>query len=399
MRVHRSASSARQKEPLNIYSPTSIFNRDVTSLAISESQEAAKKLANQFNYNNQSYTHWFGYTGPGYAGSGAGAGVTRAGIQPPKEFSPTLWVVPPGQPTQKVTLNNTQFFSEAQVKKLQEAFNAVPVPTMSLIPSGSLWTPIGGDKWVIIWQPSTGKYWEMWKMEGIPGEYVFQAGGYVANANAWNGIFANPLEEREGGRGSGLAMLGGAITLQDLIEVLKGGSIKHAIIIDIPVTKTESGAKVPPATKRDLQTFIPELIPAGQPKEGEANPPYPALDGLAEGNWCRFPAASRPSEYGITGTLQKAIYEAIRKYGVFVGDADGSLPFTSMESPQALGSPYSYANLNPFNGASAGWSPSSYTWIPKSLDEPLLPSLEEEPKGLYNSMPFQTLEALAPRSS
>jgi hypothetical protein len=387
MRGRRASGGSVVKPPLNIYSPNSIFTHDVTGVVAAENQEAAKKLANQLNYNRQTYEHWFGYTGPGYA-----EGTALAGPQPPQTYSPTLWVVPEGQKTQKVTLEN-DLLSEVHFEELQAAFNNVPVPTLALVPSGSLWTPTGTDKWVAIWQPSTNKYWEMEKMEGAEGEYIFHMGGYMSNVNAWNGIFSNAWM---GTRATGLGLFGGALTLQDLIEVLRGGSIKHAVNLNVPA---KTGGPVAPATRYDSQVKIPEKIPAGFPKEGDPNPAYPDLDGVAEAEWFRFPPASNPSEYGITLPLGKAYYEAIRKYGMFISDGNGSAPKTNMESAQALGSPYCYATLDPFYGAPAAWGGGSFTWIPSSLKSSALPALTEEPTTVFNEMPFQTLEVLVPRSS
>jgi hypothetical protein len=380
----RTFGGARAQNPLAPFAPGSIFQRDVTALALASDQTPASKVGNQLSYNRTDYTHWYGYTGPGYTSSGKPTHATLS------TFTITLWVVPAGQPTEKITYiqDNGEPQPPGAATNLQSHFKAVPVPTLAKIPGGGLVTAEGTDGWMCIWQPSTNQMWETWKLAGSPGSLTMRYGGYVPNVNGWNGIFPNNW----GARATSLALIGGMISLQDIIEVLRGGSINHALAIDIPVTDAEG--PIAPATRQDRMSRTPELY------EGSPNPAFGSVDGVAESSWFRFPVSSHPNEYGIVEPLEVAIYEAIRKYGVFVADTGGQAPTFNIESPLPLGSPYSWAKVNPLAGAPTPFG--SFPYIPAAWKDSTLPKITQEIEGsfsIFTKQPWQNLELLAPRSS
>jgi hypothetical protein len=304
-------------------------------------------------------------------------------------------VVPAAQPTQKVTL--LEHVGEDET--LREAWEHVPMPTLSQVPSGSLWTPEGTDKWVAVWQPSTGRYDEFWNTGGTEGAWTAKYGGTIFGVSNWDGIFTNGW----GVRATGLALLGGMISIQDIIEVLLGGQIQHALAVGLPVTEApgEEGP-IAPATRHDAQANNSSTIPKGFPEEGKPNPAAGTVDGVAESNWFRLPPSAQPSEYGISATVEPlatAIFIAMREYGFFIADSGSSAPHMNVESMQSAGSPYSYAKINPFRtGTPAEWNPGKYKWA-ASLVDPSLPLLKEEPKNLLKKMPWQLIERIEPRSS
>jgi hypothetical protein len=415
MRFGTFSATAGAAGPFSPFSPSGIFTRNMESHPLASSQTYAKRLANQLSYSNPNYTYngeaapkFFGYGGTGWGESAVGF-QTTANIE---KFTPSVFVVPAGQPTEKVTLVNSA--KEAQPagydNNLQASFNAVPMPTLSLVPAGVL-TAGGTDKEICIIQGN--QMWEMWKLEYVGGlGWTFEFGAYVGPGSMhgaasaideWNGIFT-PGEGGQifGARASGLALIGGLISLQDLLEVLKAGTvagvspIKHALGIAIPVTgKPLEGNHAAPATRNDTANNVPAE------HEGKANPASPYVDEVPEGTWCTFPAASRPSEYGITKPLAAAIYEAIRVYGLFVNDGSGDGVFY-IESPVSLGSPYCYAKANPFAGASAVSGAYKYAnEIAPSWPGPAIPLTEPQSgtTSFLSKQPWQELQLLEPFSS
>jgi hypothetical protein len=380
----RVSGGTRSQSPFSPFAPNNIFVRDVTGLALAADQTPARKIGNQLSYNRTDYTHWYGYTGPGYTSSG---NPTHAQLS---TFTPTLWIVPAGQPTEKITYiqENGEPQPAGAATNLQSHFEAVPVPTLAKIPGGGLVTAEGTDGWMCIWQPSTNQMWETWKLAGSPGSLTMRYGGYVPNVSAWNGIFPNNW----GARATSLALIGGMISLQDIIEVLRGGSINHALSIDIPVT--DAAGPVAPATRQDRFSHTPELF------GGKPNPAFGSVDGVAESSWFRLPPESHPSEYGITKPLEVAIYEAMRKYGLFVADTGGQAPTFNIEAPLALGSPYSWARVNPLAGAPSAYG--SFAYIPGTWTDSTLAKITEEITGtasMFTKQPWQNLELLEPRSA
>jgi len=350
---HRRSGSSSALAPLDIFGPSNIFVRNIASLPASTNQVPAEKIIAQMKLP-----------------------VT---IQPPSSYSPSLYVVPAGQPTQKVKV-------PAEHVGLQEQCEAVPVPTAALIPSKSIWTPTGTDKWVCFWQPSTNKMWEFWTFEGTEGSYKAGYGGFVEGVSNWNGIYAN----LEGARATSLSLCGGMISIQDLIEVLLGGGIRHALVVNLPVTKPIESEKgpIPPATRCDEQM----------------NDTAVEADGVAESNWFRL-APHTISTYINTSTepLAAAIDQAMQTYGFFVGDSAGSATI-NVQSMQHAGSVYAYEKINPFAGLKAptepyyDWNASQYGYA-DSLYDPSLPLLKEVPAKVLLKIPFLLTERIEPRSS
>lgn len=382
--------AGRSQNPFAPFALNNIFERDVTGLALAEDQTPAKKIANQLNYNNEAYEHWYGYTGPAFA-TGE---ITKANIA---SFTPTVFIVPYNETTQKITFikEGGEPQPAGESSNLQSYFEKVPVPDVTKVPGGAI-VAEGTDKHICILRynlDGTIELWECWKLEGTPGSYTMRYGGYIRNTREWNGIFPNNW----GARATSLALTGGLITQQDLVEVLSGGSIKHALLMTIAVT--DAPGPIAPATRQDRQVNVPEL------HEGKANPAYPNVDAVAEASWFRFPKSSSPSEFGMTGLLEKAIYEAIRKYGVFVGD--GNTCRFVIESPLSSGSKYSYNKVFPLAGAPAVnlapfGSGASFTYA-QGLADYKLPLFSEKLYGssgsIFSKQPWQNLELLAPRSS
>ncbi len=407
-------SSGRILAPLAPLAPSNIFERNVEGLEVEKGVEGTKgsavalKIANQFSYGNPNYSfkaggkppEFYGYEGMGYGGFPEGAEI-NAGIE---SSTAALYIVPAGHPTQEVTYAGTK---EGGMPHLQEYCEAVPVPQAWRLPSGRL-VPIGTDKVIIIWQPSTNRMWEFWRFEGKEGAYTFEFGGYIGEVSKFNGIFTAPeYSEAEGhsiwgASASGLAALGGLITMSDINRVRNGAEdFGHALGVALPVTSAEF---IRPATKKQAAiSHVPE-------KNGsEPNPAYisstEGKDSTSLGPWLRFPPGSTASEHGLTDFMELAVYNTIRKYGVYCRDGGGTCQFY-IQSPLALGSIYC-ADSNPFVGAVEAKGHTKYPYANAvgcaAPTNPSLPSLAKT-EGYWTSsfffkQPWQLLEQLVPRSS
>jgi hypothetical protein len=401
--------------PLSIILPTSIFSRPVTGLAAASSQVPAKKLANQLRYNVGSSGSFYGYSGVGYGGT------VRANIT---NYTPSLFVVPAGAPTVKVRYINAYTESgepwpEGDNAKLQEYLFSVPVPLLSKIPSGRyvMNEAENEDSEITIWQPTSGQLWEMAAFNTViyggkahpstpPSGYAATCGyyaGYMSSAGSWAGVWSHP---EWGSRATGLFMHGGVITLQDLVEVLEGKKIKHALGIEAQAVAEEI---VAPAIRHDTHVAknTLELIPAGQPEEGKPNPAFGSVDAVAEGRWCRFPPASSASEHfnHATEPLAWAIYEAIREYGLVVTDGSAA-PAFQIEPPIAMGSPYAFNVVNPLaNAEGSGWpSTKQLEYVPTGMTNSglLYKHFTEHISGTssaFTKQPWLELESIEPRAS
>ncbi|HEY5441990.1 MAG TPA: hypothetical protein VIJ68_00455, partial [Candidatus Saccharimonadales bacterium] len=243
--------------------------------------------------------------------------------------------------------------------------------------------------------PSTDELWEMWRFNGTPGNYVFGFGGYMANVSSWNGIWSNGW----GARACGLASAGGLLTIQDIVDVLNGGTIQHALGISLGVI---ANSRTAPANRNDTSTHTPQYELDGT----TANPAYGFVDAVAEGTWCRLPASLNPATaMPGAGPIAIAIATAIRDYGLFVHDGGGSNTI-NLEDARVLGSPYSYAKVNPFYGSTGIASGMFDSYInssaPVSWSDSTLRAISESLHGatsVFSQIPWNQLQQLQPFSS
>jgi hypothetical protein len=372
---------------------------------VSEHHYAAK-LANQFFYAKASESgKFFGYAGVGYAGSADGFNT----IVNFKEAAMPLYVVPPNRRRVKVWYvqeggAEETLRAEGASSNLQSYWEAVPLPDVNKLPHGQIPT-VGTDHTAFIWSPATDELWQFFRLyqflEGPhQGEWKSSYGSYISPVSGSNGINPN----KWGPSASCLSNLGGTISTRDLVNVLRGGKIGHALSVVAIVTADTPLAPLPPATSNDTRENLSE---AQKPKA--ENPAYGAVDAVPEGLWCRFPPASRASEFGMSGEpLATAIYEAIREHGLVVRDGGPNMAFI-INDPRTLGTPYSDTPVNPFAGAVSlhGGNTAAQieeyvnAFVPSGWTDPTLPVLSEELHGtssVLSKMPWRTLEQLKPRS-
>jgi hypothetical protein len=382
MRAGRAFESGRGQMP-SVFLPNSVFRRRLAADAplASTSAKFSAALARQLNYGNPNFNfnNLGGYEGMGSATWKAGYSTTINW----KQFTHPVYIAPPGQPEVPVTLvveeapvagvnaaeetpRSGEFF-----EALQLLFNSVPMPDPAKVLFGRL-PSVGTDGTFVLYQPSTGRMWEMHRLSQFKtgpkaGQWKCGFGGFH-NAKTWNAIGKlGPGPEFGATSASGLAVVEGLITFQDLIEVLRGGSINHALSLAVIARRNEHLA---PAISHD---FGPNNHPTYVNAGGETvpNPAYETkgyesaaaeaggvgnlkkgyADAVPEGSWYRLPESAVFEEFALPGgKLEKAIFEAIRKYGLVVRDASGTCAMY-LENYQALGSPYSWSKVNPLAGS------------------------------------------------
>jgi hypothetical protein len=174
----------------------------------------------------------------------------------------------------------------------QAQIEAVPIPASA--------TPAAGtDKEVIVWQPSTGHLWELWRVLDESGHWTACWGGEIADAYTSSGVLPAPF----GAGASGLSLLGGQIHLEDL----EHGAIDHALEVLLPETAT---GFVWPADRTDGTSSSANAIP--------------------EGTHFRLKASLNLSSLHLSPAALE-IATAIQRYGMFVGDTSGSVALSAQD--------------------------------------------------------------------
>jgi hypothetical protein len=191
----------------------------------------------------------------------------------------------------------------------QAQIQAIPVPSDAIPAAGS-------DSDLIVWQPSSGHLWELWRARHDGGQWSACWGGEIADAYSSDGILPAPF----GVSASGLSILGGQIHLEDL----RRGAIDHALEVSLP--DTASSGPVWPANRDDGTSNAADAIP-----EGTRMRLNPALDlGALHLN----PAAT-------------AVAAAIQRYGMIVSDTAGAVALQAQDPSPLIraGQPNPYDTL------------------------------------------------------
>ena len=240
-------------------------------------------------------------------------------------WSVPIYTVPSGQPTVTVSLVNHVAAS------LQSAWNAVPLPANAQAAAGT-------DKHLVVWQPSTDRMWEFWRLEKVGEAWSASWGGAMQGVSGRGGVYSSEAwpgaSSTWGASASSLPLVGGLITLEDLEK----GKINHALAISIP--NVRAGVYASPAQRTDGTSAEPSSLPEGA---------HLRLDPTLDLSSLHLPPL----------TLMMA--EAAQRYGIFVRDKASNLAFYA-EDPTPTGS-------NPYSGSHGyfeGQSPSkllaSFPW-------------------------------------
>jgi hypothetical protein len=215
-----------------------------------------------------------------------------------------IYTVPADQPTVRVTLKG------GQAAALQEAWDAVPLPPNAQPAAGT-------DGHLVVWQPSTNRLWEFWRLvHGTEGWYASWGGAMqkvwsnpgVYGPQAWPGA-----EPGWGASASSLSIAGGLITLEDL----KLGQINHALAISIP--EVRGGEYASPAQRTDGKSSNPLSLPEGAHLRLDPNLDLAAL---------HLPR------------LTLMIAEAAQRYGIYVRDGGPVVAFYAQDPVSTGTNPY-----------------------------------------------------------
>lgn len=188
-----------------------------------------------------------------------------------------MYTVPQGQPDVNISV------SPGCNNFIPGTGSRIPIPPITELNGSS-------DNPLVIWQPSTGTDWELWKVSRqSANSYTACWGGKLDTATS-DGVFRFPY----GLSATGISYLGVTITEADIAS----GSIDHALGIALP----RCNSSVYPADRTDCG-YDP-----GQP---------------AEGQWFRF-APGTPMPPGLT-PFARMVFQAISTYGAVVTDQAGGV--------------------------------------------------------------------------
>jgi hypothetical protein len=222
-----------------------------------------------------------------------------------RSWSVPIYTVGRSQPRVRVRLQGG-----ASSRALQRAWDAVPLPPDA--------QPAGGtDQHLVVWQPSTNRLWEFWRLVHGPSGWHAAWGGAMRNVSRSPGVYgyrswpgAKPWW---GASASSLSIAGGLITLEDL----KRGRIEHAL--SLSVSNIRAGVYSSPANRDDGQSESPSSLPEG------ARLRLPAQLDLA--------ALHLPK-------LTLMIAEAAQRYGLVVRDRSYGVAFFAQDPISTGGEPY-----------------------------------------------------------
>jgi hypothetical protein len=207
-------------------------------------------------------------------------------------------------PTVKVTLEG------ANAPALQSSWDAVPLPATAQPAAGT-------DKVLVVWQPSTDRLWDFWRLQNTATGWQASWGGAMENVSSNPGVYGP--EAWPGGKpgwgdsASSLEPVGGMISLEDL----QRGQVNHALRMAIP--EVRAGVYASPAQRSDGRSTNPLSLPEGahlrlEPKLNLAALHLPRL------------------------TLMLA--EAAQRYGIFVTDYAPNISFYAQDPTPTGTNPY-----------------------------------------------------------
>jgi hypothetical protein len=268
-------------------------------------------------------------------------------------WSTPVYTVPFDQPRVKVQA------PPGATPGLQEQWNEVPLP-----PDAQPAQPHnGGDKVLVVWQPSTNTLWEFFVLERVddPTKAPWKAvyGGRMTNVSSNEGHFPHP-EPGPGGFGasaSSIALLAGMQRIEEVrraIETPGVAPLDHALDFAVVSPRGRAGWCWPAQRTDDhLTSLAPEAIP--------------------HGTRFRLPASFDVDAYAAAHNMHpyaEMVAKTIKKYGMVARDSSSVAGWWA-EDPTPTGT-YPYA---------AFWN----NKYPSAL-----------PGGLFENFPFDQLQVLAP---
>jgi hypothetical protein len=218
------------------------------------------------------------------------------------QYSVPIVTVSRRQPAVRVKLDTTY-------PPLARDFSRVPVPPNARPASG-------GDRHLVVWQPSSNTMWEFWLMQRRHGAWHARWGAKISHVTRSPGIIPAP----EGATASGLPLVGGLMTVSDV----QRGTIDHALALAVPAVR--KGVVTWPADRTDGRVSGARSIPIGTRFRLD---PRVDVDSL-----------------GLTW-VARMIARAAQRYGMIVRDTSGSVSLYAQVPPPS--SPHVYSPA--FHGA------------------------------------------------
>jgi hypothetical protein len=216
-----------------------------------------------------------------------------------------IYTVPANQPRVRVTLERA-----TRAPSLRAAWSEVPIPTGAQPAAGA-------DHHLVVWQPSTDRLWEFWRLERVSTGWRASWGGAMRHASRNRGFYdrhAWPGAKRNWGASAcSLSIVGGLITLEDL----ERGRIGHALAIAVP--NPRAGVYASPAERTDGSSAELTSLPEGARLRLD-----PSLD---------LAALHLPR-------LTLMIAEAAQRYGIFVRDTAGNVALYAQDPTPTGSNPY-----------------------------------------------------------
>jgi hypothetical protein len=220
-------------------------------------------------------------------------------------YSVPIYTVPRKQRTVTVRLEN-----HVPEPTLSAAWSAVPLPADAKPASGT-------DGILVVWQPSTDRLWEFWRLKHERTGWYAEWGGAMRHVASNPGVYGPEAwpgaEKWWGASASSLSLVGGLITLEDL----ERGQIDHAL--EMAISTTRAGVFSSPAQRSDGKTASEDALP-----EGSHLRLNPNLD-LASLHLPR---------------LTLLLAEAAQRYGIFITDTSKTSTFYAQDPVSTRGNPY-----------------------------------------------------------
>ncbi len=223
-----------------------------------------------------------------------------------RSWSVPIYTVARKQPTVRVRLDGTTTPSVT----LQRAWKAVPLPPAA--------TPANGtDAHLVVWQPSTDRLWEFWRLRQLAGHWYAAWGGAIRHVSRSSGVYGPAAwpgaKPWWGASATSLSVAGGLITFSDL----SNGQINH--VLSISVSNVRAGFYASPARRDDGQSPSPSSLP-----EGARLRLNPSLD---------LSSLHLPR-------LTLMIAEAAQRYGIVVRDRSYGVAFFAQDPVPTGAEPY-----------------------------------------------------------
>jgi hypothetical protein len=284
---------------LRLFSAQSFINQPIAASAPQASDSA--QLVAAFNHQVQTY---YGHV-----------------VINTTEWSAPVYTVPANAPTTAVVPQNaTCPRGEGVFQPLAQDISAVPIPAGAQAAKGT-------DEDMIVWQPSSGHEWELWRAQREGGQWTACWGGELQDAYTGEGVLPEPL----GASAAGLSILAGQIHLEELQQ----GAITHALEVTLP--DTAASEFVWPANRTD----------------GTSDDAY----SIPEGTRFRLPASLNLSSLHLNSAALE-IATAIQRYGMIVADTAGAVALEAQDPTPLMreGKPNPYEKLlsgGPYEALSA----------------------------------------------